>query len=85
MSPHSPPQLMASPPSSLSPPLTPSASAAAMTNNISQLFGLTNAYFLSNLEMAKVQFCRQIYGKGRGWGKYSFQYWVRRPLVLKVS
>ena len=25
-----------------------------MTNNISQLFGLTNAYFLSNLELAKV-------------------------------
>lgn len=42
--------------SSLSPPLTPSAAAstAAMTNNISQLFGLTNAYFLSNLELAKV-------------------------------
>ena len=63
MSPHSP--QMTSPPSaasSLSPPLTPSAASstasAAMTNNISQLFGLTNAYFLSNLEMAKVQLCK---------------------------
>ena len=58
---------MTSPPSaasSLSPPLTPSAASstasAAMTNNISQLFGLTNAYFLSNLEMAKVQSCKEI-------------------------
>ena len=80
MSPHSPPQ-MTSPPSaasSLSPPLTPSAASstasATMTNNISQLFGLTNAYFLSNLELAKVHICKQVYEKLRHIGSIQSAY-----------